>query len=445
MPVQIGYLVPLILLAGVASPQPVRRVYSEGMLKRSSRAGVEDRWHRPPRKYEQVPHPAEDGRPGCWCVDTRHGHTATMVTTARHGQGKRWLARWVDHDGQERSKAFDRKAEAQHHITDVTTALTTGSYADPRRGAVTFETVSEPWFDSKSGLKPKTRAGYRSLLDVVVIPRWGDVRLSDIAHADVQAWVHTLATDPSVRQRKASTPDAKGLSAARVVQAYQVLDQVLRYAVRSRFIAVNPAADVQLPRINTPEKTALTHEQVRQLADASGELRTAVYALGYGGLRYGELAGLRVGDVDTKRRRLKVSRSVTAVAGMGMVEGTTKTHQARSVPLPAFVMDMVAKHIKGRSPDQLVFPYHDGTWMPRDWFALRLEKASAATGLTGVTPHILRHTAGSLALASGASVVAVQKLLGHLSAITTMNVYSHLLPDDFDNLAEAMDRAARGA
>jgi integrase len=227
------------------------------------------------------------------------------------------------------------------------------------------------------------------------------------------------------------------------VQAYQVVDQVLRYAVRSRFIATNPADDVQLPRIDTPEKFALTHDEVRRLADASGDLRTAVYVLGYSGLRYGELAALRVGDVDVLRRRLKVARSVTAVAALGMVEGATKTHQTRSVPLPEFVMALLARHIRGRAPTELAFPYHDGTWTPRDWFALRLTKAAAAVGLAGVTPHTLRHTAGSLALAAGASVVTVQKLLGHLSPITTMNVYAHQLPEDFDNLATALDSAAR--
>jgi len=354
----------------------------------------------------------------------------------------------VDHDGQERTKAFDRKAEAQQHINGVTAALSTGTYADPRRGAVTFGTVAGPWFDSKSGLKPKTRAGYRSLLDVLVLPRWKDTPLRDIKHADVQAWVHTLSTDPTARQRKAVDHDAdnpKGLSAARVVQAYQVMDQVLNYAVRSRYIAVNPAEGVQLPRKTNSEKFALTHDQVRALADAAGDLRTAVYLLGYGGLRYGEMAALRVGDVDMTRSRVKVPRSVTAVSKLGMVETSTKTHQSRAVPLPQFVMDLLAGHIKGRPPEELVFPYHDGTWTPRDWFALRLQKAASDAKLNGVTPHVLRHTAGSLALASGASVVTVQKLLGHLSPITTMNVYAHQLPDDFDNLAVAMDSAARKA
>jgi hypothetical protein len=45
-------------------------------------------------------------------MDSKHGAPRTQVTTARHGLGRRWMARWVDHDGNERSKAFDRKAEA---------------------------------------------------------------------------------------------------------------------------------------------------------------------------------------------------------------------------------------------------------------------------------------------------------------------------------------------
>ena len=106
----------------------------------------------------------------------------------------------------------------------------------------------------------------------------------------------------------------------------------------ARYISVNPAEDVQLPRKTTPEKTALTHDQVRQHADAAGDLRTMVYVLAYGGLRYGECAALRCGDVDITRRRLVVSRSATAVAKLGMVETDTKTHQARAVPLPAFAM-----------------------------------------------------------------------------------------------------------
>jgi integrase len=66
-------------------------------------------------------------------------------------------------------------------------------------------------------------------------------------------------------------------------------------------------------------------------------------------------------------------------------------------------------------------------------------------GLSGISPKTLRHTAGSLALKSGASIVTTSKLLGHHNVTTTANVYSHMLPDDFDALAAAMDMAARAA
>ncbi|HEU0189657.1 MAG TPA: tyrosine-type recombinase/integrase [Mycobacterium sp.] len=383
-------------------------------------------------------------------MDPTHGDPGTLVTSSRHGVGKRWQARWVDNDGVERSRSFDRKAQAQAHMTAVTAAIATGNYADPRKGAIDFRTVAERWFEGKAtSIKPKSAADYRSVLDTVVLPRWGDERLRDIDHAGIQSWVSWLASSPDARQRPKRDHDGNvievGLSPARVHHAYQAVDQVLRYAMRSRLIASNPANDVELPRKTTPEKTALTHGQVAELASAAGDLGTMVYVLAYAGLRYGECAALRVADVDLLRRRLRVSRSVGYVTGTGHVEGATKTHASRIVPVPQFVADKLAAAIKGKGPGERLFPCDGYDAMPLDYFRWRFDKAAAIVGLSGITPHTLRHTAGSLALAEGASVVTVQKLLGHQNATTTMNVYSHMLPDDFDNLAAAMDVAARAA
>jgi integrase len=311
--------------------------------------------------------------------------------------------------------------------------------------------VADEWLAFKTTLKPKTVAGYRGLLDVVVLPKWGEVKLSDIDHAGIQAWVTWLATDPAARNRplKVTEDDeggGKGLSSARAIQAFQVVDQVLRFAVRARYIAVNPAEDVHLPRKASREDVALTHDQVRQLAEARQDIRAMVYLLAYGGMRYGELAALRVGDVDLGRRRITVSRSVTYVAGNGHVEGTTKTHQTRMVPvLTQTLADALAEVVGDRKAAEYAFPHHDGGPIPLDWFRWRFDQAAASAGLTGISPKTLRHTAGSLALASGASVVTVSKLLGHRNVTTTMNVYSHMLPDDFDDLAAAMDKAAGAA
>ena len=273
-----------------------------------------------------MPWPADEPGPGAWCIDPKHGQRGTLVTTGRHGQGKRWQARWVDSGGNERSKSFDRKADAQRHIAEVTTSLTTGTYADPRRSGVTFGTVAETWIKGKEAARraPKTIAGYRSLLETLILPKWENVKLRDIDHAGMQAWITWLGSDPEARQRG----KGDGLSAARVIQTHQVVHQVLAYAIRAKHIVANPADNIELPSKPESKDIALTHDQVRTLADETANaeaavrhrsdtasartspeaLATMVRLLAYAGLRYGECAALRVGDVDVERRRLMVSR-----------------------------------------------------------------------------------------------------------------------------------------
>lgn len=69
------------------------------------------------------------------------------------------------------------------------------------------------------------------------------------------------------------------------------------------------------------------------------------------------------------------------------------------------------------------------------------DAAAERAGVTGVTPHGLRHTAASLAIAAGATVVLVQRMLGHSSPSVTLNVYSHLFADDLDTVADRLHQA----
>jgi integrase len=69
--------------------------------------------------------------------------------------------------------------------------------------------------------------------------------------------------------------------------------------------------------------------------------------------------------------------------------------------------------------------------------------AAESVGLTGLTPHDLRHPAASLAVAAGANVKAVQRMLGHASTTMTLDVYADLFEDDLDQVADRLDQAAR--
>jgi hypothetical protein len=66
-------------------------------------------------------------------------------------------------------------------------------------------------------------------------------------------------------------------------------------------------------------------------------------------------------------------------------------------------------------------------------------------GLAGLHPHELRHTAASLAIASGADIKVVQQMLGHSSATMTLDTCGHLFDDRLDEVSSALDRAGKSA
>ena len=163
--------------------------------------------------------------------------------------------------------------------------------------------------------------------------------------------------------------------------------------------------------------------------------------LSYCGLRWSELAALRVRNFDLLRRRVIVEEAVTEVDGSTLVWGTPKTHGRRTVPLPRFLVDELAATVVNRPGEELAFPSPQGAVLRNrnaraGWF----DEAARAAGLAGLTPHELRHTAASLAVSAGANVKAVQRMLGHASAAMTLDRYADLFDDDLDDVAERLDR-----
>jgi integrase len=389
-------------------------------MKRNRRAGVEDLWTK--------------------TVRDEHGNQKT-VPSARQGIGMRWRARYVGEDGRERTRAFSRKGEAQQWLNRQISDQLTGTWTDPALSVVTFGVMSDRWLSTKATRSAKTVAGYRSLLDTVVGPRWAHVPLREIGYDELQVWISGLSANGSVRF------EGKGLSASRVRQAHQVVDAVLTFAVKAKHLPANPADGIELPRLPETEQRYLSHEQLHRVAVASGRLRTLVLVLGYCGLRFGEATALRVSDVDVTARRIRVRRSVTYVRKTGLVEGPTKNHTSRTVPVPALVAKLLATEIADRAPEALVFTSaRSGGYLTLAQARYTFTKAmKAVEGCDGVRIHDLRHTCAALAISAGANVKALQKLLGHKSAVLTLDRYGHLFPDDLDAVATALDAAAEAA
>jgi len=162
-------------------------------------------------------------------------------------------------------------------------------------------------------------------------------------------------------------------------------------------------------------------------------------------LVYVLIIALKVGRLDLPRRRAVIAESVTVVQGKGFVWSAPKTHSRREVPLPAFLAEQLAPLVEGKAVDDLVFPSvrSGGPIRATHFRRGHFDAAAKAVGLSELHPHELRHTAASLAIASGADVKVVQQMLGHSSATMTLDTYGHLWPDDDDRIRASIDAAYR--
>jgi len=255
--------------------------------------------------------------------------------------GKRWEVRYrTPSRTTTRKRGFKTKRDAETFATSVESSKLRGEYVSASAGRVALRELAPRWLEGSAvRWKPKTHAANRGALDTHVLPRWADVYVVDVAHSDVKAWVAELAG-----RRGAAT----------VRRAHNVLAMILDDAVRDGRVPKNVARGVPLPRKTRKERAYLSHAQVQALAAVAGDLRPVVLTLAYTGLRWGELAALKVGRVDMLRRRLEVVENVVDVDGR-LVWGTPKTHESRSVPFPAFLGVELAAAMAGKGPDELVF------------------------------------------------------------------------------------------
>lgn len=359
---------------------------------------------------------------------------ASIVSYETKTLGKRWMVRYRTPEGkQSMERGFTTKRDATLWMNNLEVAKAKGEYVSTTAGRVTFGDIAERWLDSRIDLKPTTLSNYRQCLDKHVLPQWGARQIASISKPQVESWVKLMAKD---------------MSPTSIRLPFNVLGAVLKYAVAENRLAKNVCDGVKVPKIVHRRHGYLNHEQVDALAEHCKDYGDVVLFLSYTGLRWGEMAALKVRSLNMLKRRIEVSEAVSDVRGE-LVWGTPKNHDARSVPFPAFLAELLAARCVGKGRDDLVFSGADGGVLRGNNFRTRVfNKAvkalqAADASVPAITPHDLRHTAASLAVSAGANVKAIQRMLGHKDAAMTLNTYADLFDDDLDQVADALDAARR--
>ncbi len=295
--------------------------------------------------------------------------------------------------------------------------------------------------DSKKGsVKPVTYQGYERMVRNHLVPTLGRIRLKALTPSHLR----------SLYREKTQA----ALSARTVGYVHATIHNALKQALDDGLIPRNVADAVKPPQLHREEIEPLTPQQSRRLLEAVGGDRfEALYALAVtAGLRQGELLGLRWEDIDLDRSILRVKRTLSRTKGAHPVFSTPKTAKGRrNVKLTAKAVEAIKEHHQRQQKEQeglvglwqehgLVFPTRVGTPMSRHNLVNRsfkplLERA----GLPDIRFHDLRHTCATLMLAVGTNPKVVQETLGHANVSVTLDIYSHLLPNMQDEVAQKIN------
>jgi integrase len=234
---------------------------------------------------------------------------------------------------------------------------------------------------------------------------------------------------------------------------YGVLRASMTAAVDAELIVRSPCRGIKLPADRRAQPRFLSVDELHALADAMPvEYRPMVYIAGVLGLRFSEVAGLRVRAVDFLRGTVAVVETVAEVEGRVMIADVKTKSSRRLITAPNEVTDMLAEHMARRGrpgPDEFVFVAPMGGPLRASHFRKRVwTPAVTRAGLDGLTFHGLRHSAAGLMIELGAHPRVIQQRLGHASVRTTLDVYGAVLPSVDENvstgLGSLLSRSSRG-
>lgn len=229
------------------------------------------------------------------------------------------------------------------------------------------------------------------------------------------------------------------LSPKTVRNVHVMLHKALDRAVARNLIPRNPAAQAEKPKAKRPEMRPWTAEETERFLKASerDRLHAGFLLMATTGLRRGEVLGLRWADLNLDAARLSVQRAVVLVGNVPTISAPKTAAGRRGVPLSRQAVAALRTHRKAQAAERLilgedyddldlVFAREDGSLVHPDRFLDAFHRIAAGAGLRRTRPHDLRHGWATRALEAGIPAKVVQELLGHSSAMVTLDIYSHV-------------------
>ncbi len=284
------------------------------------------------------------------------------------------------------------------------------------------------WYElySKPNVRPSTANYYHRSIERHIIPRMGNVKLSQLTSRDLQKLYRDLQENGRLREvQKAKKP---GLSNATVRGIHMMLHNALDRAVKERLILRNLTEDCIIPKIEKQEMKILHPEDMSAYL-AAAEKHNALpmfYLELVSGVRKGELVALLWDDLDTANRTISVSKQAAVRNGEITISRPKTETSIRKISIPQEAVDLLIQEHEKHPDNPYMFPSPKtgGMYYPDSVVNLH-KRILKDAGLEHIRFHDLRHTFATMALQNGVDVKTVSSMLGHYDAGFTLRTYTH--------------------
>jgi len=309
------------------------------------------------------------------------------------------------------TRTFASKKEADAYAATTEADRLRGVMFDPGRGRVTVRELGAEWLASNPAKRADTRATDEYHLRTHIFPALGDRRIDSVVQTDVQSLVNHLSARLAPRT---------------VRRAHGVLRSLCAYAEMTDRIGRSPCRNVKLPRVQPLERSMPLPEDLARLVAAMDESnRPMVYLGAVLGLRFSEVAGLRVGRMDLGSGSVSVNETITRDSqGRPVFDAPKSAASRRTIALPAPLREPEA------DSDALVFvspeggPLRYANWRNRVW-----SPAREAAGLPNLGFHDLRRAMATALVEDRTDMKTTQVRMGHSDSRLTLALYAQAVPE----------------
>lgn len=341
----------------------------------------------------------------------------------------KWLIqyRYTDWQGKRRKstkRGFATKREAEEWLRNF--LITQKADFDMK-----FENFWKMYYaDMETRLREHTMRTKKYIVELKILPYFGNKRVNDITAADIRQWQNELIKI--------------GYSPTYLKTINNQLSAIFNYAVRYYDLKSNPCAKTgSMGKSKAEEMDFWTGEEFRRFIDSVMNKRLSYMAfmtLYWTGMRLGELLALNPKDVDLEKRTISITKSYQRLGKKDVITPPKTPKSKRVITIPEFLAADIKDYM-----DSLYDLQEDDRLFPITKYYLEheMQRGIKESGVKRIRVHDLRHSHASMLIELGFSPLEIANRLGHEKVETTLNTYAHLYPNKQTKLAERLDSEYR--